>query len=84
LAESERITQTFPASNFTDKFLKKPLERGFNIEYVKDSKVDDVHHQSHHDEDRLGFADEPGTSLSFSVKWSYNINDYQKEGGRSG
>jgi hypothetical protein len=20
----------------------------------------------------------PGTSLSFSVKWSYNINDYQK------
>jgi hypothetical protein len=38
LAESERITQTFPASNFTDKFLKKPLERGFNIEYVKDSK----------------------------------------------
>jgi hypothetical protein len=26
----------------------------------------------------------PGTSLSFSVKWSYNINDYQKEGGRSG
>jgi hypothetical protein len=35
---AERITQTFPASNFTDKFLKKPLERGFNIEYVKDSK----------------------------------------------
>jgi hypothetical protein len=27
--------ETFPASNFTDKFLKKPLERGFNIEYVK-------------------------------------------------
>jgi hypothetical protein len=25
----------------------------------------------------------PGTSLSFSVKWSYNINDYQKSG-RSG
>jgi hypothetical protein len=25
----------------------------------------------------------PGTSLSFFVKWSYNINDYQ-EGGRSG
>jgi hypothetical protein len=26
----------------------------------------------------------PGTSISFSVKWSYNINNYQKEGGRSG
>jgi hypothetical protein len=26
----------------------------------------------------------PGTYTIFSVKWSYNINDYQKEGGRSG
>jgi hypothetical protein len=44
---------------------------------------DDVHHQSHHDEDRLGFADETRYITIFSVKWSYNINDYQKEG-RSG
>jgi hypothetical protein len=86
LAESERITQTFPASNFTDKFLKKPLERGFNIEYVKDSKGAPMTYTINHTMMRIDLASpmKPGTSLSFSVKWSYNINDYQKEGGRSG
>jgi hypothetical protein len=33
------MTQTFPAVGFADRFLKKDLERGFNIESVKDSKV---------------------------------------------
>ncbi|PKH66305.1 aminopeptidase [Flavobacterium sp. ALD4] len=86
LAESERITQTFPASNFTDKFLKKPLERGFNIEYVKDSKGAPMTYTINHTMMRIDLASpmKPGTSISFSVKWYYNINDYQKEGGRSG
>lgn len=86
LAESERITQTFPASNFTDKFLKKPLDRGFNIEFVKDSKGAPMTYTINHTMMRIDLASpmKPGTSLSFSVKWSYNINDYQKEGGRSG
>jgi hypothetical protein len=86
LAESERITQTFPASSFTDKFLKKPLERGFNIEYVKDAKGSPMTYTINHTMMRIDLASpmKPGTSLSFSVKWSYNINDYQKEGGRSG
>jgi hypothetical protein len=79
LAESERITQTFPASNFTDKFLKKPLERGFNIEYVKDSKGAPMTYTINHTMMRIDLASPmKGTSLSFSVKWSYNINDYQK------
>jgi hypothetical protein len=26
----------------------------------------------------------PNSRISFSIKWSYNINDYQKDGGRSG
>jgi hypothetical protein len=74
LAESERITQTFPASNFTDKFLK-PL-----CEYVKDSKGAPMTYTINHTMMRIDLASpmKPGTSLSFSVKWSYNINDYQK------
>jgi hypothetical protein len=86
LAESERITQTFPASNFTEKFLKKPLDRGFNIEYVKDSKGAPMTYTINHTMMRIDLASpmKPGTSLSFSIKWDYNINDYQKEGGRSG
>jgi hypothetical protein len=33
---------------------------------------------------RIDLADETRYITIFSVKWSYNINDYQKEGGRSG
>ena len=86
LAESERITQTFPASNFADKFLKKDLDRGFNIEYVKDVKGAPMTYTINHTMMRIDLASplKPGTSISFSVKWWYNINNYQKEGGRSG
>ncbi|SDZ92870.1 hypothetical protein SAMN05443667_101327 [Flavobacterium gillisiae] len=86
LAESERITQTFPASGFADKFLKKDLDRGFNIEYVKDVKGAPMTYTINHTMMRIDLASplKPGTSISFSVKWWYNINNYQKEGGRSG
>jgi hypothetical protein len=86
LAESEKITQTFPASSFADKFLKKDLDRGFNIEYVKDAKGAPMTYTINHTMMRIDLASplKPGTSMSFSVKWWYNINNYQKEGGRSG
>ena len=86
LAESDRITQTFPAAAFADKFLKKDLERGFNIESVKDAKGNMMSYTINHTMMRINLASplKPGTSMSFSVKWNYNINNYQKEGGRSG
>ena len=86
LAESDRITQTFPASGFADKFLKKDLERGFNIESVKDVKGNAISYTINHTMMRINLASplKPGTSMSFSIKWNYNINNYQKEGGRSG
>lgn len=86
LAESERITQTFPASGFADKFLKKDLERGFNIEYVKDSKGSPMNYTINQTMMRIDLDSpmKPGTTMSFSIKWWYNINNYQKEGGRSG
>ena len=86
LVESERITQTFPASGFSDKFLKKDLERGFNIEYVKDAKGNPMVYNINHTMMRIDLAVplKPGASIAFSVKWWYNINDYKKEGGRSG
>ena len=86
LAESDRMTQTFPAAGFADKFLKKDLERGFNIEAVKDAKGNAMSYTINHTMMRIDLATplKPGTSISFSIKWFYNINNYQKEGGRSG
>jgi hypothetical protein len=86
LVESERMTQTFPAVGFADRFLKKDLERGFNIESVKDSKGNMMSYSINHTMMRINLATpmKPGASMSFSIKWFYNINNYQKEGGRSG
>jgi hypothetical protein len=86
LAESERMIQTFPAVGFADKFLKKDLERGFNIESVKDVKGNMMSYAINHTMMRINLSTplKPGTSMSFSIKWFYNINNYQKEGGRSG
>ncbi|MBX9889539.1 MAG: M1 family metallopeptidase [Flavobacteriaceae bacterium] len=86
LAESDRMTQTFPAAGFADKFLKKDLERGFNIEAVKDVKGNAMSYTINHTMMRIDLATplKPGTSISFNIKWFYNINNYQKEGGRSG
>ena len=86
LAESDRLTQTFPAAGFADKFLRKDLERGFNIEAVKDVKGNAMSYTINHTMMRIDLATplKPGTSISFNIKWFYNINNYQKEGGRSG
>jgi hypothetical protein len=86
LAESDRMTQTFPAAGFADKFLKKDLERGFNIEAVKDAKGNAMSYTINHTMMRIDLPTplKAGASMSFSIKWFYNINNYQKEGGRSG
>ncbi|OCB74462.1 M1 family metallopeptidase [Flavobacterium crassostreae] len=86
LAESEKMEQTFPPSNFADKFLKKELERGFVIEHVKDAKGAPLSYTINHTMMRINLASplKPGTSISFAIKWWYNINNYQTEGGRSG
>ncbi|MCW2120259.1 M1 family metallopeptidase [Flavobacterium sp. 7A] len=86
LAESKEIDQTFPASNFTNTFLKQDLERGFVIEYVKDIKGAPLSYTINHTMMRINLSTplKAGKSISFSIKWWYNINNYQLEGGRSG
>jgi len=86
LSESEKMNRTFPASKFADKFLKKGLDRGFNIEYVKDAKGNAMSYTVNQTMMRITLASpmKPNSKMSFSIKWWYNINDYQKDGGRSG
>ncbi|WP_163398242.1 M1 family metallopeptidase [Flavobacterium fluviatile] len=86
LAEGEKINQVFPLGTFSDKYLKKNLERGFNIEYVKDSKGNPMSYTINETMMRINL-DKPlksGEKISVAIKWWYNINNYQKEGGRSG
>jgi Peptidase family M1 domain len=86
LAENEKITQVIPVEKFTNDYLKPSLERGFNIEYVKDTKGNPLSYTINQTMMRINLPVpmKPGEKYSFSVKWWYNINNYQKDGGRSG
>ncbi|CAM3976823.1 M1 family metallopeptidase [Flavobacterium weaverense] len=86
LADSQRMEQVFPASNFANKFLKQDLDRGFNIESVKDIKGSPLSYTINHTMMRINLVTpmKPGEKISFSIKWNYNINNYRVEGGRSG
>jgi hypothetical protein len=86
LVENEKIEQVLPVNKFTNEYLKQGLERGFNIEYVKDSKDIPMSYTVNQTMMRINLATpmKPGTSMSFSIKWWYNINNYQQDGGRSG
>lgn len=86
LVENEKIEQVLPVNKFTNEYLKPGLERGFNIEYVKDVKGSPLSYTINQTMMRINLATpmKPGTSISFSIKWWYNINNYQQDGGRSG
>jgi hypothetical protein len=86
LAENQRTEEVFTPNKFTNKFLKQGLERGFNIEYLKDSKGNAMSYSINYTMMRINLAVpmKPGAQLSFSIKWWYNINNYQQDGGRSG
>src|SRR3970040_145118 len=69
LSESEKMNRTFPASKFADKFLKKGLDRGFNIEYVKDAKGNAMSYTVNQTMMRITLASpmKPNSKMSFSI-----------------
>ncbi|TRX38754.1 M1 family metallopeptidase [Flavobacterium sp. ZT3R18] len=86
LVENEKIEQVLPVAKFANEYLKQGLDRGFTIEYVKDVKGTPMSYTVNQTMMRINLATpmKPGTTLSFSIKWWYNINNYQQDGGRSG
>ncbi len=86
LVESEKINQVLPFDKFSSEYLKKDLERGFNIEYVKDAKGNPMSYTINETMMRINLATplKAGEKISLAIKWWYNINNYRNEGGRSG
>jgi hypothetical protein len=86
LVENQKTQQVYTINNFANNFLKQDLERGFNIEYVKDAKGKPLAYTINQTMMRIDLpvAMKPGETYSFSIKWWYNINNYKIEGGRSG
>jgi len=86
LAESEKTAEVFTPNKFANKFLKQGLERGFNIEYIKDDKGNALPYTINQTMMRIDLPVpmKSGEKISFSIKWWYNINNYRQDGGRSG
>jgi len=68
------------------KRMQNDFDGGFKIDYVKDSKGNDLMATVNKTMMRIDLPQplKQGQSFSFSVKWWYNINDRMKMGGRSG
>jgi hypothetical protein len=86
LISSSRVSPATRSSSAVDSYLKNDLERGFNIEYVKDSNGKDLPNTINRTMMRVELPKvlKTGEKFSFNIKWWYNINDHVKEGGRSG
>jgi Peptidase family M1 domain len=86
LAESERVEQVMAPSKFANEYLKQGLDRGFKLEYVKDVKGNPMNYTVNQTMMRIDLPTpmKPGEKITFSIKWWYNINNYQQDGGRSG
>ncbi|WOD42359.1 M1 family metallopeptidase [Hwangdonia lutea] len=86
LIESSGVAPVLTPSQFAKNYIKAPLERGFNIEEVKDANGKPLKHMINRTMMRVELpkAMKSGDKFSFSIKWWYNINNHVDEGGRSG
>ena len=83
---SDRIDLAYIPDMFDKDFLTESFDGGFNIEYVKsiDNKpLDFIINQTMMRID-LPNPISKGQSISFKIKWWYNINDHVNQDGRSG
>jgi hypothetical protein len=86
LVESQRMDPALPADRFAKKFMENGFEGGFHIEYLKDKSGKNMSYTINQTMMRINLATplKPGDKTVFSIKWWYNINNYQIDGGRSG
>ncbi|RBA29521.1 M1 family metallopeptidase [Flavobacterium tibetense] len=88
LVESQNIDKAITADRFVKKYMDKPFDGGFNIEYLKDAKGKDMSYTINQTMMRINLKQplKSGEKITFSIKWWYNIVNYQEgaNNGRSG
>ncbi|MEP5255561.1 MAG: M1 family metallopeptidase [Winogradskyella arenosi] len=74
------------SSSVVKSYLKESFDGGFHIEHVKDVNGNDLEHTINRTMMRVELPKpmKSGDKFSFKIKWWYTINDYIKDGGRSG
>ena len=86
LISNSTTSSAMDVSGFSSTYLEEKFDGGFNIEYVKDAKGNPMKYTINQTMMRLEVPSnlKHGEKIIFSIKWWYNINNYQTEGGRSG
>ena len=86
LVENQRMTPAYTPDRFAKQYMEEPFQGGYHIDYVKDAKGNAMSYTINQTMMRINLAKplQPGEKITFSIKWWYNINNYQVDGGRSG
>ena len=86
LIESQKMEPAYKPDDFSRRFMEENFAGGFNIEYVQDANGKPMKYVLNQTMMRIDLpvALKSGDKISFSIKWWYNINNYQVVGGRSG
>lgn len=86
LASNEKLPASMGVLGFARRYLQEGFDGGFRIDYVKGPDGKPLAYTVNHTMMRIELPKplRQGETFTFSVKWWYNINNYQIDGGRSG
>ena len=86
LVQNTTAPTAISVGSFSRNYLEQKFDGGFKIEYVKDAAGKPLPYTINETMMRIDLPKplKHGESVSFSVKWWYNINNYMIDGGRSG
>ncbi|GAA4281386.1 M1 family metallopeptidase [Gaetbulibacter aestuarii] len=86
-AKSDNFNRPYSSvQSFTKDNLEAPFDGGFKLAYVKGEDGKDLQHMVNRTMMRVTLPEplKPGEIFKFKMKWWYNINDINVDGGRSG
>ncbi|MFL9845702.1 M1 family metallopeptidase [Flavobacterium rhizosphaerae] len=83
---SQKMNPAYKAEGFAKDFLQDAFDGGFKLEYVQDANGKPMEYVVNQTMMRINLPQplKHGETVSFSIKWWYNINNYRVLGGRSG
>jgi hypothetical protein len=85
-AVSGGASEFLSVDNFKQTYMKEKKGFGFNIETVEEANGTKLSHFINQTMMRINLpkALAPGEVFNFRIKWNYLVNNYRKDGGRSG
>ena len=86
LRNSQGVAPAENPERFAQRYMTKPFDGGFNIEYVKDTNGKPLKYTVNQTMMRIDMDQplKPTEQYSFSIKWDYNIPNHTVDRARSG